>query len=106
MTGKRHSVPIARVDVNQPAVVKALRQAGYSVQHLHTIGKGCPDLLAAKHGINVLLEVKQPGGKLTKDEQDWHARWEGAVLIVYGADDAMLKIAQEIDAGLAAKDAS
>lgn len=30
----------ARVDQNQAEIVAALRKAGASVQHLHTIGKG------------------------------------------------------------------
>ncbi len=98
MSGKRHSVHIARADANQPEVVQKLRKAGYSVQHLHTIGQGCPDLLAAKDGINVLLEVKQPGKDLTLDERIWHEKWQGLVLIVYGGDDAVLKLTQEFEA--------
>ncbi len=101
MGGKRQSVHIARVDANQPEVVKKLRKAGYSVQHLHTIGQGCPDLLVAKSGVNVLVEVKQPGKDLTVDERIWREKWQGLVLIVYGGDDAVLKVAQEIDAALA-----
>lgn len=35
----------ARVDENQPAIVQALERIGARVLHLHTLGKGAPDLL-------------------------------------------------------------
>jgi Holliday junction resolvase len=68
---------MARVDGNQAAIVKDLRQIGCEVQHLHTIGKGCPDLLVAFKGVWYLVEVKdgeKPAAqqKLTPDEVAWH----------------------------------
>lgn len=47
-----------RVDNNQQVIVAALRQHGCTVQHLHVIGKGCPDLLIGVNGANFLLEIK------------------------------------------------
>ena len=47
-----------KVDSNQTRVVKALRELGATVQHLHAVGKGCPDLLVGYKGSNYLLEVK------------------------------------------------
>ena len=38
-------VVIRRVDNNQALIVRAFRAAGCTVEHLHQIGKGCPDLL-------------------------------------------------------------
>jgi DNA-binding NarL/FixJ family response regulator len=35
----------AKVDANQTEITAALRQMGATVQHIHTVGKGCPDLL-------------------------------------------------------------
>ena len=79
----------ARVDANQPEIVKALRAAGASVQHLHTIGRGCPDLLVGFRGNNWLLEVKDHNGTLTADERTWSAIWRGQVDVVRSADDAL-----------------
>jgi len=31
---------------------------GVSVQHLHWLGKGCPDLMLGHAGVNYLLEFK------------------------------------------------
>jgi Holliday junction resolvase len=55
----------ARVDRNQSEIVTALRSLGCSVQPLHTIGSGCPDLLIGIDGQNLLIEVKD-GAKKTK----------------------------------------
>ena len=82
-----------KVDANQPAIVAAFRRMGATVQHLHTLGKGAPDLLIGINGVNGLVEVKdgeKPPSKrrLTGDEQDWHDGWKGQVCIVESIDDA------------------
>ncbi len=82
----------ASVDENQAEVVKAFRKMGCSVQPLHTVGQGCPDLLIGHHQINRLVEVKN-GSKppserrLTPDQQTWHHEWRGEVDIVENIDD-------------------
>lgn len=84
----------ARVDANQSAIVAALRQIGASVQPLHMIGKGCPDLLVGFRGVNFILEAKDgrkppSARKLTPDEWKWHDEWRGIVFIVYSPEDAV-----------------
>lgn len=79
----------ARADVNQVDIVAALRAIGATVQHLHTVGAGCPDILVGYRGANYLVEIKSPGGKLTADEREWHAAWCGQVAVIYGVDDAI-----------------
>jgi Holliday junction resolvase len=81
--------PRARVDSNQPEIVAALRKAGCKVQHMHTIGDGCPDLLVGKDGINYVFEVKAPGGSLTLAELEWLAEWRGTAYVVYSAEQAI-----------------
>ena len=82
----------ARVDVNHPEIVAALRQVGASVQSLATIGQGCPDLLVSYAARHVLLEVKSPGGTLTPDEAAWIDRCGGPVYVVYTVEDALAAI--------------
>ena len=99
----------ARIDANQPAVVKAFRSCGATVQHLHTVGKGCPDLVVGMHTangarINLLIEIKdgdKPAGqqKLTPDEQKWHDEWAGSVDIVRSADEAIELCKEVYEAG-------
>lgn len=86
-----------KVDSNQTRVVKALRELGATVQHLHAVGKGCPDLLVGYKGSNYLLEVKdgekaESQRKLTPDQVIWHYDWKGQVAIVTSPKEAIDKI--------------
>lgn len=78
-----------RVDSTQADIVHALRKIGASVQHLHTVGSGCPDLLVGYMGHNFLLEVKSKGGTLTEDELNFFLTWRGAVKEVFTAEEAI-----------------
>ena len=71
-----------RVDANQPEIVQALRDIGATVQHLHMVGKGCPDILVGFRGNNWLFEIKTKAGKLTPDETTWHNEWKGRVITI------------------------
>lgn len=84
----------AKIDANQPEIVKTFRQLGYSVQCLHTVGKGVPDLLVGKHGKNWLVEVKDgskpPSARcLTDDQVIWHNEWRGQVCIINSVDEVL-----------------
>jgi len=84
----------AKVDENQREVVKALRKAGATVQHLHAVGAGCPDLLVGFRGINYLIEVKDgkkppSARKLTDDQVIWHRDWRGNAHVVKSVTEAL-----------------
>lgn len=84
----------AAVDQNQSAIVDALRAVGCTVQPLHAVGKGCPDVLAGRNGINVLLEIKDgskppSARKLTRDQVLWHDAWRGQVAVVTSVKEAL-----------------
>lgn len=86
-----------KVDSNQAEITAALRQVGASVQPIHTLGKGVPDLLVGFRLENFILEIKDgakppSAQKLTPDETEWHARWRGNVHIVRDADEALKAI--------------
>jgi hypothetical protein len=73
----------AKIDANQPDIVQALRALGAFVQPLHTVGGGCPDLLASFQGRTLLIEVKASAKhRLTPDQQVWHASWTGGPLAI------------------------
>lgn len=87
----------SRVDENQPEIVAALRKAGASVEPLHTVGKGCPDLMVGYRGDNFVLEVKDgrkpPSARgLTDAQIRWHMLWRGHVKIVNNVDEALAAI--------------
>ena len=87
----------AKVDANQPQIVAALRDVGASVQPLHSVGKGCPDLAVGFRGQNHFLEVKDGSlspsrRQLTPDQQVWHRDWRGNVVTVNSVDEALQAI--------------
>lgn len=74
----------AKTDRNQKETVKALLFAGFTVQDLSKVGKGCPDLLVGFRGKNYLIEVKNGAkAKLTGPQPVWHAKWEGHVCVIH-----------------------
>jgi hypothetical protein len=90
-------VRAAKIDANQPEIVKALRTVGASVCHLHAVGRGCPDLAVGFHGINYFLEIKDgekvPSAQaLTPDQITWHQEWRGQVVVVNSVESALKAI--------------
>lgn len=79
----------AKVDRNQSEIVDALRKAGCSVQPLHAVGAGVPDLLVGVSSKNFLLEVKAENGTLTERQVAWHEVWRGSVYTVKTAQEAL-----------------
>lgn len=94
---------MAKADANQPKVVAAMRALGASVQHLHAVGQGCPDLLCAIAGVNFLVEVKDgdkvpSAQKLTPDQVTWHSKWHAPVYIINSVP-AAIELVQKIIRG-------
>lgn len=84
----------AKADANQPQIVDALRKLGCTVQHLHMIGKGCPDIAVGWQGKTYLLEIKDGSKKpsdqaLTEAEANWHRDWRGHVATVNSVKAAL-----------------
>lgn len=93
----------ARTDGNQADIVDDLRELGFSVQILASVGEGCPDLLVGAYGQNHLFEVKDPtkpkrDQMLTKDQAKWHGAWNGRVVVIKSFEDAMMEIGVEDEA--------
>jgi hypothetical protein len=88
----------ANVDRNQPEIVEALRAIGCTVQHLHAVGAGCPDILVGRviDGVptNFLIEIKdgerKPSEcKLNKRQVEWHGLWMGQVAVAKSVNEAI-----------------
>ena len=70
-----------KVDKNQVAVVKALRDYGAKVYHLHTIAKGMPDIMVCYADQTILMEIKDGvDKKLTPDQVMFFENWQGGPL--------------------------
>ena len=77
----------AKTDLDQSELAQAARAWGASVQLLHRVGQGCPDLLigyTSKNGkrVNLLVEVKTMDGDLNERQREWHEGWRGQVAVV------------------------
>ena len=84
----------AKTDANQAEIVAALRAIGATVQPLHSVGGGCPDLAVGWRGMTSLLEIKDgakppSARKLTPDQVKWHAEWAGHVAVVETVEQAI-----------------
>lgn len=77
-----------RVDVNQKEIIAFFRECNCSVVDLHAVGKGCPDLLVAIAGQNILVEVKSKKGKLTPAQIEFHAQWNAPIEIIRNVNEA------------------
>lgn len=78
----------ARKDSNQARLVDDLRKIGATVEILS--GRGLPDLLVGFRRLNFLLEVKAPGGELTRAQSDFFRLWRGQAAIVTALEDARM----------------
>ena len=77
----------ARVDANHGEVRSALRAAGWTVVDCAGVGSGFPDLLIAKHGRVMMVEIKdgakvKSAQRLTEDEVQFHALMAAAGVTV------------------------
>lgn len=86
---EREHIMAKRTDANQTEIVAALRKIGATVQPIHEIGKGCPDILVGYAGRNYAIEIKSGTEGLTYLELCWHREWRGQVDIVNSAEDAI-----------------
>jgi hypothetical protein len=70
-----------KVDKNQVVVVKALRDYGAQVHHLHMVAKGMPDIMCCYADQTILMEIKDGADKkLTPDQIKLFANWQGGPL--------------------------
>ena len=83
-----------KVDSNQTKLVKHARKLGASVQHLHAVGGGVPDVIIGYQGKNYLCEVKAEQGKLNALQVTWFENWKGQACVIRTEKDIdeLLKI--------------
>lgn len=79
----------AKRDSTEPAIIDALQRAGCLVQPLSQ--DGVPDLLVRGPKGWALLEVKAPGGRLTRAQVQWRQTF-GTVPIVQTPEDALAAV--------------
>ena len=76
----------ARVDRNQPEIVKAFRGLGWYVLIVSQL-KNCCDIIVSKNGRTICIEIKDglkppSGQKLTAGELKFQSEWRGEYMVV------------------------
>ena len=85
----------ARVDANQPEIVKALRKIGAEVNYMYQLGMGTPDLLVSFRPRWWVLEVKSDEGELNEEQKRWVGRQCAPVYVVKSAEEAVEFLTRE-----------
>ena len=76
-------------DANQSTIVADVRKVGATVQTLHEVGKGCPDILVGFRGKNFIIEIKTEYGRFNALQAEWHVTWRGRVDVARTSEEAL-----------------
>ena len=82
----------ARIDANQPELVKYFRKHGFSVLHVHQL-KNCGDIMISKGKVTAAVEIKDSkkppsARKLTEGELKFKLSWRGLWYLCESIEDA------------------
>jgi len=83
----------ARVDANQPEIVKVFRDLGWYVLIISQL-KNCCDIIVSKGGRTIAVEIKDGSKppsqqKLSKGEIKFKDEWQGEYKLITSIDDVL-----------------
>ena len=83
----------AKVDANQPEIVKAFRRLGWYVLIISQL-KNCCDIIVSKNGRTIAIEIKDGSKtpsqqKLSEGEIKFKNEWQGEYMIVNCVEDIL-----------------
>lgn len=83
----------AKVDDNQPEIVKAFRQLGWYVLIISQL-KNCCDIIVSRNGRTIAVEIKDgnkppSARKLSTGELKFKDEWQGEYKLVICVDDVI-----------------
>lgn len=90
----------ARIDANQPELVKLIRSHRASFQHTHTV-PGALDGIVGWCGVDQRVEIKDPSRppsarKLTPAEKEVFDEWQGRPPVVIETPEDVLKLLRQM----------
>lgn len=90
----------AKVDTNQPEIVKLFRKLGWSVLIISQL-KNCADIIVSKNKRTIIIEIKDGSlvpsrQRLTEGEEKFMKSWQGEYRIVNCVDDVISINKQEV----------
>lgn len=83
----------ARVDDNQPEIVKVFRSLGWCVLIISQL-KNCCDIIVSKGGRTIAVEIKDGSKvaskqKLSEGEEKFKKEWQGEYKLINCVDDVI-----------------
>jgi hypothetical protein len=78
-----------RTDGNQQSLIDALRECNFTVADTSMVGGGFPDFVCARNGRNLLVEVKDVGGRLRSGQKEFALQWKGALIVAHTVIDVL-----------------
>ena len=83
----------ARIDANQPEIVKTFRKFGWYVLIVSQL-KNCYDIIVSKNGRTIAVEIKDGSKppsqqKLTPGEIKFKNEWQGEYKLITSVDDVL-----------------
>ena len=83
----------ARIDANQPEIVKAFRSLGWYVLIISQL-KNCCDIIVSKSGMTIAVEIKDGSKqlsqqKLSSGELKFKNEWQGEYRLINCVDDVV-----------------
>jgi hypothetical protein len=78
-----------RTDDNQDELIRDLVQCNFSVANCSMVGHGFPDLVVARNGRNLLVEVKNSDGQLKAGQKTFALEWKGPVIVAHSVIDVL-----------------
>ena len=83
-------------DSNQNDIIHALNQIpALDVIDLREVGDDCPDVLIGYAGVNYLVEIKTPTGRMKPGQIRHFEEWPGQTAIARSLDDVLKIIGVE-----------
>jgi Holliday junction resolvase len=83
-----------RVDTNQAELIRELEQCNFTVANCSMVGNGFPDLVVARNGRNLLVEVKDGNGQLKTGQKKFALEWKGPVIVAHTVIDVLNEFAR------------
>lgn len=91
-----------RIDENHRVIKSAFDDLGFSVMTTAKVGAGAPDLVVAKYGKTIAVEIKTEDGALNDDQVKFMDSWLGRYIVVRSIGEVVIledELREELEDG-------
>lgn len=98
VAGMRSRLPHKR-DANHAEIAQTFESLGCTVADTSALGDDFPDMVVGIAGVNLMVEAKSDGGRLSPGQHGFRERWRGQYDVVNSPDEAV-ELVQGVRRGL------